>query len=131
MIKGFLSALIFIGIGIAGTIVYQEYFKDKEKPRVEIVEKTKVVTKYVYRDYNKIPKDDLIKELQQYDKGPFILDGDMTGPYTLHARAKLHKRTAERDFKFKVHETSKFKYYIGAGIVGLITGGVIVYKVIK
>jgi len=131
MIKVFLSSLFFIGLGIAGTLVYQEYFKEQEKPRVEIVEKTKIVTKYVTRDYDKIPKNDLIKELQAYDKGPFDLDGEMSSPYVFHARAKLHKRTAERDFKLKVHETPNFKYYVGAGIAGVIAGGIVVYKLRK
>lgn len=129
MIKNFVSGLILISVGIAGTQIYQYLYPPPAE--IKIVEKTKIVTKYIDRDYSAMSRDGLASELMKYDKGQFLLDGEMVSPETIHITGRLYRREAERDIKFKIKGTSNIRFYVGVGIVGALAGGYVVYKIKK
>jgi hypothetical protein len=115
---------------ITGFFTYL-YFTRKPDLKIKIVEKTKIAYKTIYRDYNKITKDDCIKELQKYDISEPKLDGYMENKNIFFAEAGLNNRTWNRRFKLKVNESNNWKYYVGAGVIGASAGGFIIYNILK
>lgn len=129
MIKNFVSGIILISAGIAGTLFYQYLYPPPAE--IKIVEKTKIISKPIIRDYTKYTRISLESELMKYDKGPFLLDGEMVSPETIHITGRLYRREAERDIKLEIKGTSNIRFYVGVGIVGAVAGGYVIYKIKK
>lgn len=115
--------LIFIGFG-SGWVVAQKFFK--ESP--EIIYKTKIKTKVIYRNYEKLPKNKLIEKLKCYDLGVPELDGRINDNVFI-VNAGLCERKWRRDFH--IGTVGNWKLYATIGGIGIIVGGYLTYKLIR
>lgn len=103
------------------------------KPDIKIVTKTEIKwkDKIVYRDYEKMPCPDVVKELLAYDTGVPRLDGIIKDD-VFHATAGLNKREWSRDFKLKAGAGDSAKWYAVASVLsfvlGACVGGAVDYK---
>jgi len=112
------AACLVIG-SIIGFIIA---FQANPEPTVRIVEKSVIKYQTVYRDYETITRETCVDKLKCYDTAGPRLDGTIEGT-TFRAKAGLCDRTWEREFKLEVGSSGNWRYYIGAGLVGMAAGG--------
>jgi len=126
MIKKSIMIVLIIFNCVTGFFTYLYFSRE---PEIKIVEKTKIEYEKVYRDYTKLSNGECVKELTKYDTSVPMLDGHIEDKNIFYAEAGLNERTWNRKFKLKIAESGNWKFYIGAGIVGVAVGSFIVYKI--
>ena len=114
--------------GIIGFFIHKKFSKPV------IIEREKIVTNTVYRDYQKIVREKCIENLICYDQSEFKLDINpkvIPGEYRI--TASLCEREAYRDVKIDCGSSGNWKLYLGIGIGAAATGFACykIYEVVK
>lgn len=79
--------------------------------------------KIIYRDYSKIPINDIISDLKCYDTAEFKLDINKdirTDKYRI--TGSLCERSAYKDIEIECGSSGNWKLYAGIGVVGVASG---------
>lgn len=123
--------IIAFSLGIiAGAFGYRSAFNRVKVPEVRIVEKEKIVSAPVVRDYAAMPMSEMLAKLQCYDTSAPRLDMSITGS-TAKLSAGLCERNWSRDMQIEVNQSGDWKMYVGVAGIAALAGGYAVYKITR
>lgn len=85
--------------------------------------------KVIYRDYTKLPVNDIVEDLKCYDRSEFKINLKQLNTNKYRVESSLCERSAYKDIEIECGQTESWKYYVGAGIA--VAAGIGIYVGLK
>lgn len=126
------SYIIVLVIGAAaGAAGYWRLFEYGRQPEIRIVEKTKIVSVPVSRDYSAMRRENLTGKLTCYDTAEPKLDAEFRSG-TAYLSAGLCERTWTREIRYEVGSSGNWRYFVGgACAAGAVAGGFMLWRAVR
>jgi hypothetical protein len=100
-----------------------QYAKKSIEPITITKYETQWKDKVIYRDYTKLPLEDIITDLKCYDTSEFKLDiNKVKEPSYYRIDGSLCGRSAYKDVLIEANTSGNWKLYAGIGVAGIATG---------
>lgn len=111
--KRVISYIVVLAIGAAaGASGYWRLFECGRQPEIRIVEKEKIISVPVYRNYETMTRDDLQSKLSCYDVSAPRLDAAFKNN-TAYLSAGLCDRNWTREIKYEINQSGSWKLFVG------------------
>ena len=130
--KRVLSYIIVLIIGAAAGISgYYRIFQYGRQPQIKIIEKMKIVSVPVIRDYESMSSNEIKKQLICYDTAAPRLDVSFDNG-TANLSAGLCERNWTREVRYEVGTSGNWKFFVGGAAVAVVVyGGAKLYQRVR
>jgi len=117
-----ISILVFSLILLVSGYFVRVITEPCKEAEIEIVKETKTVVKYIKKPYT-------IEDYREAYESPININTKMLNPEWLRITASDGWKQSEKEikFKYKLRETSNWKFYVGVGIGVAATGSAIYF----